>query len=76
MVRILLSQLLTERRWSQAKLARITGIRPNTICDLYNETAAQVRLGRVDLVCEALECDISDLFALEPDETTPSQGKQ
>lgn len=76
MVRILLSKLLSERKWSQAKLARMTGIRPNTICDLYNETAAQVRLDQLDLICEALECDITDLLALGPDEESPSQEEQ
>ncbi len=33
MVRILLSTRLGERRWTQADLARMTGIRPNTISE-------------------------------------------
>ena len=35
MIRILLSRKLGELRWTQADLGRKTGIRPNTINDLY-----------------------------------------
>lgn len=35
MIRINLSTLLGKKRWTQADLARRTGIRPNTINDLY-----------------------------------------
>lgn len=37
MIRILLSTKLGEMKWSQADLARATGIRPNTISELYHE---------------------------------------
>ena len=36
-LRILLSKLLGERRWTQMDLSRATQIRPNTINDLYHE---------------------------------------
>ena len=62
MVRILLSTLLGERKWSQADLARMTGIRPNTISDLYNEMATGIRLEHLDLICEAVDCDVRDLI--------------
>jgi len=42
MIKILLSSRLGDRRWTQADLARKTGIRPTTISDLIvyvpNET--------------------------------------
>ena len=44
MIRILLSTRLGERRWTQADLARATGIRPSTINDLYHEIAERVNL--------------------------------
>ena len=37
MIRILLSTRLGERRWTQADLSRKTGIRANTINDLYHD---------------------------------------
>ena len=53
MIRILLSTRLGERRWSQADLARATGIRPSTINDLYHEIAERVNLEHLDFICEA-----------------------
>jgi putative transcriptional regulator len=64
MVRILLSTLLGERRWTQADLARKTKIRPSTINDLYHELAERVNLNHLELICKALGCEISDLLVL------------
>ncbi len=62
MIRILLSTRLGELRWTQADLARATGIRPSTINDLYHEIAERVNLEHLDLICEALGCELSDLI--------------
>ncbi len=66
MVRILLSTRLGERRLTQADLARMTGIRPNTISELYNEVATRISLDHLDLICEALECQLTDLIQVTP----------
>ncbi len=66
MIRILLSTRLGERRWTQADLARATGIRPNTINDLYHEMADRVNLEHLDLICEALDCDLSEIIVRTP----------
>ena len=66
MVRILLSTRLGERRLTQADLARMTGIRPNTISELYHEVATRVSLEHLDLICEALDCELTDLIVLTP----------
>ena len=42
MIKSHLFRLLGERRWSQARLARETGIRPSTICAYYNEFADRI----------------------------------
>lgn len=62
MIRILLSTRLGELRWTQADLARKTGIRPTTINDLYHEMAERVSLEHLDLICEALGCDLPSLI--------------
>lgn len=62
MIRVNLSKLLGERKMKQADLARITGIRPATINDLYHELAERISLEHLDLICEALQCDLSDLL--------------
>lgn len=41
MIKILLSKKLGELRWTQKDLARATGIRYNTINDLYHDMAAR-----------------------------------
>lgn len=62
MIRILLSTRLGEKRWTQVDLARKTGIRPATINELYHELAERVTLEHLDLICEALGCDLSQLI--------------
>ena len=66
MIRMLLSTRLGERRWTQADLARMTGIRPSTINELYHELAERVKLEHIDLICEALGCEVSDLIVRAP----------
>ena len=51
---------------TQAELARKTGIRPATINEMYHELCERVHLEHLDLICEALQCDISDLLKYEP----------
>ena len=67
MIRILLSTKLGELRWTQADLARATGIRPNTINELYQELVEIVNLEHLDLICEALDCKLDDLIVRVPD---------
>lgn len=68
MIRILLSTRLGERRWTQADLARATGIRPNTINDLYHGLTDRVSLEQLDLICEALDCRLDELVAWGPND--------
>ncbi len=62
MIRILLSTRLGERRWTQADLARKTGIRPNTISELYHELVDRVNLEQIDKICEVLDCELDELI--------------
>lgn len=66
MVKIHLSRLLGEKRWSQAKLSRLTGIRPSTINEIYNEFAERLNVEHLDRICEALDCDLTDLLEYIP----------
>ena len=67
-IRVLLSARLGERRWTQADLSRATGIRPTTIGDLYNELTERVNLDHLDLICEALGCEVQDILKREENE--------
>ena len=66
MIRILLSKRLGELKWTQADLARATGIRPTTISDYYNEIAERINLNHLDLICEALDCSPTEILVREP----------
>lgn len=68
MIRILLSTRLGERKMTQADLARVTGIRPNTISELYHELVDRVNLEHLDIICEALNCDLDELIVRVPDD--------
>lgn len=68
-IKILLSTRLGERRWTQADLARKTGIRPTTINEMYHEICERVNLEHLDLICEALECELSDIMEYVPNPT-------
>lgn len=65
-IRILLSRKLGELRWTQADLARKTGIRPATINEMYHELNDRVNLEYLDLICEALHCDLWDILDYSP----------
>lgn len=69
MIRILLSTKLGELRWTQADLARATGIRPNTINELYHELVERVSLEQLDLICEALDCKLDELIVRVPEKS-------
>lgn len=62
MIRIHLSKLLGIKRWSQAELARRTGIRRATINEMYHELAERVNLEHIDKICDILECRIEELI--------------
>ena len=72
MIKILLSRKLGEVRWTQADLARATGIRPSTINDYYHELTPRVNLEHIDAICEALECDLSEILVRVPTENPES----
>lgn len=66
MIKNHLPRILGEKRWSQKRLSKETGIRAATICELYNGTAARISFEQLDRLCEALDCDITDIFEYCP----------
>lgn len=74
MVRIHLSKLLGEKRMTQKKLAELTGIRPNTINEWYNEITVSLKVEHIDRICEVLGCSIEELIEVTPNKV-PKTGK-
>lgn len=65
-IRILLSRKLGELRWTQADLARRTGIRPSTINEMYHELCERVNIDYLDRICNVLDCDLTEILVYIP----------
>ena len=59
MIRIKLSEVLGRKKMT---LSELTGVRPNTIGDLYNEKVRKIDIDTLDRICTVLECDIEDIL--------------
>ena len=73
MIKISLSSLLGDRRWTQKDLARKTGIRANTINLLYHEIADRVTFEHLNLICKVLNCRHDELMEYIPDPESDEQ---
>lgn len=63
-MKIRLNKLLDKAGMSQAELARLTHIRPSTICDMYNNNCTFVKLEHIERICKALSCRVDELIKL------------
>lgn len=63
-MKIRLKKLLDEAGMSQAELARITHIRPSTVCDMYNNNCAFVKLEYLERICKVLGCRVEELMEI------------
>ena len=66
MITLNLSILLAERGMTQSELAQLTGIRPSTICDMYNNNCTFLKISNIEKICTVLNCDISDFISILP----------
>lgn len=65
MIRIKLSEILGKKKMTRKKLSELTGIRANTVCDLYNEKVKKLDIEALNRICIVLNCDVSDLIVFE-----------
>ena len=79
MIKSLLSKKLGELRITRTELSRATGIRLNTISALYNDVLDRVSMDQLDKICEALDCDLSEILVWVPNKikmTNPISKKK
>ena len=62
MIRCHLARLMGERKMKISDVARETGLHRNTVTLLYKETAQQVDLNTVNVLCELFDCEVGDLL--------------
>lgn len=70
MIRIKLSELMGREKMTRKKLSELTGIRPNTIGDLYREDIKKIDIQTLDKICAVFQCEISDLLEYIPEKNT------
>jgi putative transcriptional regulator len=60
------------RRIYQAELAEAIGVSENTISTWVSNDMRKMNINVIELLCEYFNCDVSDLFYLEPIENPPT----
>lgn len=63
-IKIYLSELLGNKKMTQAELARKTGIRPNTINEIYWEMVDRISLEHIEKISSVLNCEVCDLIKI------------
>ena len=76
MIEIVLSRKLGELRMNQAELSRRTGIRPNTISDLFNDMVSKVDLDQLSAICEVCNCEVGEILERVPETDGSTQVKR
>lgn len=68
MIKVHLSRLLGERRMKISELAEATGLHRNGLSRLYNENTDGIKFQTLELICKALDCEITDLLEIIDDQ--------
>lgn len=67
MIKIKLSDLLGKNKMNQKTLSNLTGIRPATISKMYYEEIKRIDVKHLNSICQAFNCEISELLEYIPD---------
>ncbi len=76
MIKIKLCELMGREKMTRKKLSELTGIRPNTIGDLYREDVKKIDLGTLDKICEVFDCETSDVIEYIPNNSRENEDIQ
>jgi putative transcriptional regulator len=68
MIRIKLCELMGKEKMTRKHLAELTGIRPNTIGDLYREDVRKIDFHTLNKLCQVFNCEVGDLLEYTPDD--------
>lgn len=61
-MKVILKETLEKMNISQYQLSKMTGITPGNINNLCNGKTKRVEFSVLDKICEALDCDITDII--------------
>lgn len=68
-MKIILNETLKTKNISQYKLSKDTGIAASTLNNLCNGKTTSIQFSVLDKICEALDCEISDILIHEKNDT-------
>lgn len=74
MINIKLAELMGRHKLTRKALAEKTGIRPNTISDLWKGSSKRLDISNLNSICAALNCQPGDLLEYVPDLDSPLQN--
>lgn len=75
MIRVDLDVMLARRKMSLTELSQRVGITIANLSILKNGHARAVRMGTLDAICEALNCQPGDILVWEPGRTEEAPEK-
>lgn len=64
-MKIILNDTLTQKGRSQYWLAHKTGIAASTLSNLCNNKTSSVQFSVLQKICDALDCNVSDILEKE-----------
>lgn len=62
---IILNETLKKKNITQYKLSKDTGIAASTLNNLCNNKTTSIKFSVLDKICEALNCNVSDILEHE-----------
>lgn len=68
-MKVILKKTLQEKNISQYQLAKRTGITTSNINNLCNNKTSSIQFSILDKICDALDCEISDILIHEKSDT-------
>lgn len=69
-MKVILSDTLKRKGISQYKLSKITGITAGNLNNLCNNKTSSIQFSVLDKICDALDCNISDILVHEKSDSS------
>lgn len=76
MIKVILSRALGERRMSRSDLVKMTGINFHKVSEYYYDLADRIDLDYLGRICDALDCEVSDILMRVDDAERPDRKKR
>lgn len=69
-MKVILNDTLKSKNISQYQLAKMTGISASALNNLCNNKTTSIQFSLIDKICDALDCEISDILKHNKSDTS------